>query len=200
MEIPRTETALLVIDMQNSFLDPKGAMAVIGLPHEMLVPALPGCVKLVEAAHSAGIPVIFTRYVYMSDYSDGGLLPNQLVPAMREVGALVEGSWDAEIVDELKPKAGDIIIDKARPSAFYGTRLDPVLSNLGIRNLVICGVTTNICVESTARDAGQRDFHVFTVSDATAEFEQSRHEHALNTLGFIFGWLATTDEVVEAWS
>jgi ureidoacrylate peracid hydrolase len=200
MDIPRQQTALLVIDMQNSFLDAKGSMAAVGLPHDMLLPALPGCVRLVDAAHEANVPVIFTRYVYMSDYSDGGLLPNELVPAMRDVNALVDGTWDAEIVPQLTPSPGDIVIDKARPSSFYGTRLDPVLSSMGIRNLVLCGVTTNICVETTARDAGQRDFRVHVVTDATAEFDQARHDHALNTLGFAFGWLTTVDDVVQAWA
>ena len=90
-------------------------------------------------------------------------------------------------------------VDKSRPSAFYGTQLEPVLTSLGIRNLVITGVTTNICVETTARDAGQRDYQVHVVSDATAEFEKERHDHALNTIGFIFGWVNTMDEVLAGW-
>ena len=97
------------------------------------------------------------------------------------------------------PAAGDIVIDKARPSSFYGTRLEPVLTNLGVRSLVLCGVTTNICVEGTARDAGQRDYRVHVVSDATAEFEQARHDHALNTIGFTFGWVNTVEDVRAAW-
>jgi ureidoacrylate peracid hydrolase len=195
----RDNTALLVIDMQNSFLDAKGSMAAIGMDHTALIPAVDGTVKLVAAAREAGVPVIFTRYVYMADYSDGGLLPNQLVPAMREVNALAAGSWDADIIPALKPRDGDVIIDKSRPSSFYGTQLEPVLTSLGVRNLVLTGVTTNICIETTARDAGQRDYHVHVVSDATAEFEIERHDHALNTIGFAFGWVNSVDEVLAAW-
>lgn len=199
MTIPRQSTALMIIDMQNSFLHADGSMAAIGMPHEALTPAVAGCRTLVDAARAADVPVVFTRYVYMADYRDGGLLPNELVPAMREVDALVAGSWDAEIVTELTPQAGDVVIDKSRPSSFYGTQLEPVLTTLGIQHLVVAGVTTNICVESTVRDAGQRDYRTHVVADACAEFEQSRHDHALNTMGFGFGWLTSVDDVVAAW-
>jgi ureidoacrylate peracid hydrolase len=200
MPVPRSSTALLVVDMQNGFLDAGGSMAKIGMPYDALAPAVAGCERLVAAARAAGVPVIFTRYVYMPDYSDGGILPTELVPQMKEVGSLVNGTWDAEIVPALAPAPGEVVIDKSRPSSFYGTQLEPVLTSQGIRNLVIAGVTTNICVETTARDAGQRDYRVHVVSDATAEFEQARHEHALNTIGFTFGWVTTLDDVVAAWS
>ncbi|WP_395103800.1 cysteine hydrolase family protein [Actinomadura sp. SCN-SB] len=200
MDIARENTALLVIDMQNGFFDAKGSMAAVGMPYEELRPAIAGCRTLVGAARAAGVPVIYTRYVYHSDYADGGLLPTYFVPSMKEVGSLAEGSWDADIIDELAPAEGEIVIDKSRPSSFYGTRLEPVLTGLGVRSLVIAGVTTNICVESTARDAGQRDYRVHVISDATAEFEKSRHDHALNTIGFAFGWVNTVDDVVRAWS
>ena len=199
MPVSREATALLVIDMQNGFLDTAGSMATIGLPVQELQPAIDGCARLLEGARAAGIPVIHTRYVYEPDFSDGGLLPNELVPGMREANSLVRGTWDAEIVPPLAPLDGEIIIDKARPSAFYGTRLEPFLTSLGIRSLVLAGVTTNICVETTARDAGQRDYRTYVVSDATAEFEPARHDHALNTIGFTFGWISTVDEVLAAW-
>jgi len=198
--LSRNATALLVIDMQNGFLDPEGSMAKVGLPADQLVPALDGCARLVAGAREAGVPVIYTRYTYQPGFADGGLLPNEFVPAMKEVGSLVNGTWDAEIVPALTPAEGEIVIDKSRPSSFYGTRLEPFLTSMGIHDLVVCGVTTNICVETTVRDAGQRDYHTYVVSDATAEFEKERHEHALNTMGFIFGWVTTVDDVLKAWA
>lgn len=99
-------------------------------------------------------------------------------------------------VDVALMRAG-LVIDKSRPSSFYGTRLEPVLSSRQIRSLVICGVTTNICVESTARDAGQRDLPVHVISDATAEYEKERHDHAPDTIGFIFGWVDTVQDVLD---
>lgn len=199
MDVPTERTALLVIDMQNGFLDAEGSMARIGMPHEALVPAVAGCERLVQSARAAGVPVIYTRYVYQPGYADGGLLPNELVPQMVDVQSLINGTWDAEIVSALTPAEGEVVIDKSRPSSFYGTQLEPVLTSQDIRSLVLCGVTTNICVETTARDAGQRDYRVHVVSDACAEYDQTRHEVALGTVGFAFGWLTTTDEVVGTW-
>jgi ureidoacrylate peracid hydrolase len=198
--VPRTDTALLVIDMQNGFLDEKGSLATLGFPYEALQPAVAGCARLVAAAREAGVPVIWTRYVYAPGMLDGGLLPNELVPGMKEVGSLVDGTWDAEIIPALVPREDEIVIDKSRPSSFYGTRLEPFLTSLGVRSLVLAGVTTNICVETTARDAGQRDYRTYVVSDATAEYDPARHEHALTTIGFTFGWVTTLDDVVEGWS
>ncbi|MFA1545986.1 cysteine hydrolase family protein [Actinomadura chokoriensis] len=199
MDITRENTALLVVDMQNGFTEAKGSMAAVGLPHEELRRAIPGCRTLIDAARAADVPVIYTRYVFQPGYADGGVLPNHIVPAMKEVGSLAAGSWDAEIIDELAPAEGEIVIDKSRPSSFYGTRLEPVLTNLGIRSLVICGVTTNICVETTARDAGQRDYFVHVIADATAEFDKARHEHALTGIGFLFGWVDSVADVLAAW-
>ncbi|MCB1004721.1 MAG: cysteine hydrolase [Acidimicrobiales bacterium] len=199
MDVPKERTALLVIDMQNGFLEEQGSMARIGMPHDALVPALAGCERLVEAARKAGVPVIYTRYVYQPGYADGGLLPHELVPQMVEAQALINGTWDAEIVPSLAPGDGEVVIDKSRPSSFYGTQLEPVLTSQDIKSLVLCGVTTNICVETTARDAGQRDYRVHVVADACAEYDQTRHEVALGTMGFAFSWLTSTDEVVQAW-
>lgn len=199
MTVPRAETALLIIDMQNGFLDEKGSLASIGFPWEALQPAVDGCVRLVEGARQAGIPVIYTRYVYQPGFLDGGLLPNELVPGMKEAGSLVDGTWDAEIIPALTPREGEIVIDKSRPSSFYGTRLEPFLTSLGVRSLVLAGVTTNICVETTARDAGQRDYRTYVVSDATAEYDPARHDHALTTIGFTFGWVTTMDDVLAGW-
>ncbi len=200
MTVPRSGTALLIIDMQNGFLDEKGSLATIGFPYEALQPAVEGCARLIDGARQAGVPVIYTRYVYQPGFLDGGLLPNELVPAMKEVGSLIEGTWDAEIIPALSPRDDEIIIDKARPSSFYGTRLEPFLTSSGIRSLVLAGVTTNICVETTARDAGQRDYRTFVVSDATAEYDPARHDHALTTIGFTFGWVTTVDDVLKGWS
>ncbi|MDA8370695.1 MAG: cysteine hydrolase [Nocardiopsaceae bacterium] len=200
MLVPRSDVALIVVDMQNGFLDGKGSMAALGFDTAPLAAAVHGCGELVEAARAADVPVIYTRYVYQPDYADGGLLPDHLMPAMKDVGALAAGSWDAEIIDALAPQPGDLVIDKSRYSAFHGTRLEPALTARGIRSLVVCGVTTNMCVETTVRDAGQRDYPTFTVSDATGEFDRERHEHALTTISFGFGWVVDTATVSTAWA
>lgn len=193
-------TALLVIDMQNGFCHPDGSFAKLGLDVSMCTGAIPGCASLASDARTADVPVIFTRYVYRADYRDGGVLVHDLMPALASAGSLAAGSWDAELVDELRPGPADFVVDKNRYSAFYGTGLEPILTSLGVRRLVICGVTTNMCVETTARDASQRDYHTFVVSDATGELDRARHDTALATLGFGFGRVVTGSEVAAAWA
>jgi ureidoacrylate peracid hydrolase len=136
-----------------------------------------------------------TRYAYIPGAQHGGLIPTHLIPSIREANALVSGTWDIEVVDELAPPAGDIVIDKLRRSSFYGTQLEPVLTSMAVNNLVICGVTTNMCVETIAWDAGQRDYLVHVISDATAQFEKSRHDHAL--FGISYGCSGAGHQLVR---
>lgn len=198
--VGREHTALLVVDMQNGFCHPEGSFARLDLDISMCNAAIAGCAKLVDAAHQAGVPVIFTRYIYRPDYADGGVLVHELLPALADVKSLAAGTWDADLVDDLGVRDDDFIVDKSRYSAFYGTSLEPILTSLAVRSLVICGVTTNMCVETSARDASQRDYRVFVVRDATGELDRQRHEMALGTLGFGFGWIVDVDAVREAWS
>lgn len=199
MKPTKKNTALLVVDMQNGFCHERGSINGIGLPAARLAPAVEPCRQLLEAARDAGIRTIFTRYVYRPDYTDAGLMGNELIPALKDAETLKAGTWDVDVVDKLEPAAEDIVIDKNRPSAFYGTDLETVLRGLGIENLVVCGVTTNCCVESTVRDAGQRDYRTFVVTDAVAEYEDDRHEVALKSMGMLFGHLTTVSDVVSAW-
>jgi ureidoacrylate peracid hydrolase len=197
--ISKQGVALIVVDMQNGFCHPSGSFAKIGLDITMCSGAIEGCKELIECARAFHMPIVFTRYVYQPGYTDGGVLVNELLPAIKDVNSLAANSWDAEIVDKLKPSPGEVVIDKSRYSAFYGTRLEPLLTSLGIKELVVCGVTTNMCVESTARDASQRDYRVFVVRDATGELDRARHDHALFTIGFGFGWVVDTQDVLHAW-
>lgn len=198
---PRKDSsALIIVDMQNGFCHAEGSFAQMGMDIEALTGAIPGCQRLVDLARTAGVPIIYTRYVYRSDYRDGGVLVDEILPALAEGKSLEEGSWDAAIVDDLEVQPGDFIVDKNRYSAFYGTRLEPMLTSMGIRDLVIAGVTTNMCVETTARDAGQRDYRVFVAGDACGELDPSRHDTALQTIAFGFGWVTDVDGVASAWS
>lgn len=198
--LQKADTALVVIDMQNGFCHPEGSFAQLGLDIEATNRAIEGCRRLIEAAREAGVPIIYTRYVYRPDYLDGGVLVQDILPALADAKSLAAGTWDADIVDELEPQPQDFIVDKNRYSAFYATGLATILSSLRISNLVICGVTTNMCVETTARDASQMDYRVFVVGDATGELDEERHRVALTTIGFGFGWVVTVDDVQRAWS
>ena len=104
------------------------------------------------------------------------------------------------MVEALSPRPGDYVVDKNRPSSFYATGLEPILNGLDIDSLVICGVTTNCCVETTVRDASQRDYKTFVVADATGELEQERHDFAINTMAFLFAEVVTVDVALQFWS
>jgi ureidoacrylate peracid hydrolase len=192
--------ALLVVDMQNGFCHPDGSFAAMGFDTGALRAAIGGCQELIAAAHQRDVPVIFTRFAYQPGYADAGVTSRELFPQIREHDGLVAGTWDADLLAGLGADAGDVIIDKSRYSAFYGTRLEPLLRGQGIRSLVVCGVTTNMCVETTARDASQRDYRTFVVSDATAEFTAERHQHALDAIRYGFGWVVGTKEVTGEWT
>jgi len=199
MELTRNRAALIVVDMQNSFCADDGGCGKTGLPIQNLQKAIDPCVRLVAAARAAEVPVIFTRYVYRPDYADGGVMIKHLIPELRDVGALQAGTWDIEIVPKLTPEDGDFIIDKNRPSSFYATNLETMLNGLDVESLVVCGVTTNCCVESTVRDASHRDYKTFVVQDAVAELDEERHEVALRSMDMLFADLKTVNDVEIAW-
>jgi nicotinamidase-related amidase len=199
MDLTASGTALIIIDMQNSFCSDAGGCDKAGLPVENLKVAIEPCARLIAKAHEFDVPVIYTRYVLRPDYSDGGVIIHELSPHLKEVAALVDGTWDIEIVDALRPADGDRVIDKNRPSAFYATAFESTLNELGVDSLVVCGVTTNCCVESTVRDASQRDYKTFVVEDAVAEFEEERHRIALQSMGRLFADVVKITDVVAAW-
>lgn len=198
--IPRNDTALVVVDMQKAFFDSQYSLGAAGLDLTPLHAAIPGCIRLVEAARAAGVPVIFTRYVYMPGMADFGRRFGPTAEQRQNANSLAHGTEEIEIIDELHVQPDDLVIDKSRPSAFYGTRLEPILTSLGIRNLVVCGVTTNICVEGTVRDAGQRDYGTFVAEDAVAEFLPERNHYALFTMGWQFANVVDVAAIERAWS
>lgn len=185
--------------MQNGFCHADGSVDRIGLPAAHLQPAVAPCCKLVDAARRASVPIIYTRYVYRPDYTDGGVMVHELIPDLKRGECLRAGTWDADVIDELAPQTSDYVIDKNRPSAFFATGLEPILKGLAIEDLVVCGVTTNCCVETTVRDASQRDYHTYVVGDAVAEYEQDRHEVALKSMGMLFARVVTVDDVLAVW-
>lgn len=192
-------SALIVVDMQNGFVHEHGSCAVSGFPVAELAPAIGPCRKAIDIARRAGVPIVFTRYTYRADFRDGGFMLREKFPMLAEAKALVAGSWDQSILDEMDARPGDFVIDKNRPSAFLGTPLESYLAGLGVRNVVVCGVTTNCCVETTVRDAAQRDFRTFVLADATAEWEPDRQAGALKTMGILFAHLLSTEQLDKAW-
>jgi nicotinamidase-related amidase len=180
------KAALLVVDMQKVFASPEGSTF---LP--MSVPACERLVGLVQTCRQRGVPVIFTRHVHTNPQMDGGSMArwwNSLI---------LEGSEEAELVDQLRPQDGERVIVKCRYSAFTGTTLDMVLRSLGVEDLIIGGVMTNLCCETTARDAFNRDFNVFLLGDGTATVSQELHASTLKNISYGFGRVLAVAEALQ---
>ena len=188
-------TVLVVIDMQNAFCHKQGSFAKMGMQSDSTA-IVPHINQLRSAFHAANIPVFFVRTGYNADYSDRR--PHDRGDRVEKLGGLLRGSWDAEIIDELTPGPHEEIINKTRNSAFLGTcSLEKILKERGVNHLILTGVGTDVCVESTARDAYQMDYRVTTVSDATGTCTEADHLAALHALR-LFGGTASTAEVIEA--
>jgi ureidoacrylate peracid hydrolase len=194
------KSALIVVDMQNGFVHERGSCARSGFPVSALAGSVAPCRAAIDAARKAGVPIVFTRYTYRADFKDGGFMLREKFPMLADANALVAGSWDQALLDELGAQPGDFVIDKNRPSSFHGTPLDSYLKGLGVEEVVVCGVTTNCCVETTVRDAAQRDFRTFVLSDAVAEWDDERQQGALKTMGLLFAHLLTTAQLRDAWA
>jgi isochorismate hydrolase len=170
--------ALLAIDLQNYF-------------HRIAQPVLKNIVKVIQTCRPQNIPVIFTQHGHTDPDSDGGML------AQWWGELIVGGTEDWRFLPEMKIEPNDTIIAKKRYSAFFGTDLDKILRSRGIQDLIISGVMTNLCCETTARDAFMKDYRVFFLIDGTATRESELHLATLKNLGFGFAYLLTCDELVQ---
>ena len=187
------KSVLLIIDMQNELLDPKGKLYGQGFPREFdrLVPNVR---SLLAAARAMKVAAVFVYTAYHPSFVDA----SPLSPS-RKSGSLVEGSWGVKIVAEIAPRETEVVIRKRRPSAFHESPLDSVLRGLAAQSIFICGVATNRAVESTARDAFNRDYDVFIVADGCAARSVAAHTASLESLGGFFGKVVAAVEVERMW-
>ena len=158
------------------------------------------CNRLAAVARAAGIPVIWTRYMLRPDYRDGGWYTRELRPNIRKAESLRSDRPDSEMWEEADIAVEDFIVEKPRMSSFYATTLEAILRGESIDTLFIGGVTTSMCVESTVRDASQRDYRTYLVGDACADWAADRHEASLNAIRFGFAHVTNVDEVGDAFS
>ena len=187
-------TTLVVVDMQNGFIRDNGFMVKIGLGVERCQGTIEPVRRLIDAFHSVGAPVVYTRMWLRPDYKDAGLI-NELIPAMQAAGGMIADTWDAQIIDELTPGLDDWVVNKNRYSPFFGTNLEQILRILHTENVVACGVTTNVCVESFVRDAFFRDFRVMLPRESTAAITVEMEEATFLSVDYCFGFVTTVDEV-----
>jgi nicotinamidase-related amidase len=181
-EVDKVTAALLVVDMQNGFCHPEGSFARMDMGLEDGDAAVRNAAIAVKQARRAGVPVVFTRHVYRPGRADEGRALKANSPALAGLDGLAAGSWDAEVMAELNCGPDDLVVDKVRFDAFQWTSLEPLLRGLGVTDLVVCGVITNICVESTVRSAFMRDFPVTLLTDCCAAKTRRLHELSVEVL------------------
>jgi len=179
-------SALLVIDMQRYFVDPSGAAF---LPSAQAI--LGNVQRLIKAFRRARRPVIYTRHMHHPGGLDAGILRDWWGDMIEE------GTQDSEIHPSIAPHRDDKVIVKHRYSAFYGTDLETILRVLEIKDVVICGVMTNLCCESTARDAFYRDYRTFFLADATGTQSEEMHLASLLNLAYGFAVITTAEELIS---
>jgi biuret amidohydrolase len=207
-DLIKTRCALVIIDMQRDFLEPGGFGAMLGNDVSLLRRAIQPTMQLLAAARSARLLVIHTREGHRPDLTD-------LPPAKKARGRgptkigdigpmgriLIRGEPGQDIIPELYPEVNEPIVDKPGKGAFFATDLGAMLHNRSITQLLVCGVTTEVCVSTTVREANDRGYNCLVVADCCASYIPEFHDSALAMItaqGGIFGWVANSAPVIEA--
>ncbi len=186
MHLNKDKAALLVIDMQKFFLDPASPTFTCGG-----LAILPRIKELINKFRETERPVIYSCHVHHPDALDAGIM------SWWWKGMCIEGSPESKIHDNIAPLPGEKIIYKHRYSSFYNTDLETVLRCLKVEDLVITGIMTNMCCESTARDAYYRDYRIFFPADGTGSINEEMHLASLLNLAFGFANVTTVDSVLK---
>ena len=210
LKIDAAKSAVVIVDMQNAFASKGGLLDIAGVDISTAGCVVRKIAAVLDAARIAGLPVVYLQMGYKPDQSNSGgpNSPNwhkelgiNLMNRRPELkGKLVtEGTWDFEIVDELKPQAEDLVVVKTRYSGFVGTTLDSMLRTRGIRYLFFAGIATNVCVESTLRDAYFLDYWPILLRDgAMPAGPAAIHQATVYNVEMFFGWTLQSDDFIAA--
>jgi ureidoacrylate peracid hydrolase len=210
ISIDVSTTAVIVVDMQNDFGSKGGMFDRAGINLTPIQNVIKPTAKVLDAGREAGIKIIYLKMGFTKDLAELGTEEDQWhvgdtvkAPDGSVGRILVRDTWNTDIVTELKPKQGDIIVDKNRFSGFYKTELDSLLKKMGIKYLLFTGCTTSVCVESTVRDARFRNYTPIIFKDCTAEpvgndLVRSNHEASLFLMESRFGWISNSGEFIKA--
>ncbi|HXJ02307.1 MAG TPA: isochorismatase family cysteine hydrolase [Micropepsaceae bacterium] len=203
-----SRAALLIIDMQRDFMEPGGFGESLGNDVSLLRRTIAPAKRLLDAARKAGLKIIHTREGHRADLAD---LPpakkarGNPVVAIGDPGTmgriLVRGEAGHDIIPELYPIAGEPVIDKPGKGAFYATDLDAILKHAGISQLIVCGVTTEVCVNTTVREANDRGYDCLVLEDCVGSYFPEFQEMGLRMIKAqcgIFGWVAPSSSVIAA--
>jgi ureidoacrylate peracid hydrolase len=215
--IDPARSAVIVVDMENDFAAKGGMFDRAGVDISGAEKAIAPTARVLAAARQGGLKIIYLKMGYAPDLSDLGEADSVnrtrhlkfgvgqkiQAPDGRESRVLIRDTWDTDIVRELKPQPNEIVIYKIRFSGFYKTDLDATLKKLGIKYLIVAGVTTSICVESTVRDAMFRDYLCIMLRDCMSEpighdFSRTNHEASLLNAEALFGWVSDSDRFIKA--
>jgi ureidoacrylate peracid hydrolase len=204
------QSAVIVVDMQNGYCSPGGYFSHLGVdlsPFDRVVTAIS---KMVSISRDAGIQVVWLQNGWDAQLKEAGgahsvnQLKGNSLRLMRERSdlrgkLLTKGGWDYEIVDALKPDPGDIIVPKPRYSGFAGTALDSILRSRRIETLLVCGVATNVCVESTIRDAFFKEYFPVLIRDACYQAGPDFIQEAtIYNVEKFFGWTSSVEDIAQA--
>jgi nicotinamidase-related amidase len=208
LEIDLDKTAVVIIDMQRDFLLPGGFGESLGNDVSLLSKAIGPCARLLDAARAKKMLVIHTREGHRADLSDAPRAkvergaPSKRIGAVGPMGRiLVRGEPGHDIIEELYPRTGEPVVDKPGKGAFYATDLHSILQNAGVETLVVGGVTTEVCVHTTVREANDRGYRCLVPGDCCGSYFPEFHEMGLRMIkaqGAIFGWVSDSSKVVEA--
>jgi ureidoacrylate peracid hydrolase len=210
ISIDVSKTAVIVVDMQNDFGSKGGMFDRAGINLTPIQNVIKPTAKVLDAAREAGIKIIYLKMGFTKDLAEVGTEEEQWhvgdtvkAPDGSVSRILVQDTWNTDIVTELKPKPGDIIVNKNRFSGFYKTELDSLLKKMGAKYLLFTGCTTSVCVESTVRDARFRNYTPVIFNDCTAEpvghdLARSNHEASLFLMESRFGWISSSAEFIKA--
>ena len=206
----RDSLGLIIIDMQRDFVEPGGFGASLGNDVSRLGAIVPTVARLLAGFRRAGLPVIHTRECHRPDLSDlpdakrDRGTPNLRIGELGPMGRLlVAGEAGAEIIPELAPMPGETVLDKPGKGAFCRTNFEALLQERGLRHLIFAGVTTEVCVQTTMREANDRGYDCLLATDATESYFPSFKASTIEMItaqGGIVGWAASTDKILEVLS
>ena len=208
VDVDLSQTAIIVIDMQKDFLYPGGYGESLGNDTQLLQRAIQPVRGMLEAARELDMLVIHTREGHLPDLSDCPETKLARWPEGRRIGdpgpmgrILIRGEAGHAIIDEVAPLPSEIVIDKPGKSAFYRTDLESILNQRGIKNLLVTGVTTDVCCSTTVSGANDSGFNAIVLQDCMASYDPLRHDAALDIIkaqGGIFGWVTDSSRVLDA--
>jgi ureidoacrylate peracid hydrolase len=191
-------TAVIVVDVQNDFCHSDSPLTKVGMDVTAAQEMVPNLLQLIDSARGAGATIVWVKMVSNDNTMSAVMTEHRTRTRPNAQMICIEGTWGTEFY-RVEPEAGEPIVVKHRYSAFVDTDLQLILRSRGIKSVILTGVATNVCVESTARDAYMRDYYVTFVDDCSAAYDQAKHDATLINMADHFGVVVNSEEVMAAW-